>query len=72
MNPATNRLSPTRIGTDSNWVSLSAGLFHSLAVTTNGTLWAWGRGGSGQLGAGLHDQFSHAHPHWHGHELGFC
>ena len=33
---------PTRVGNATNWSSVSAGLFHSIAVTTNGELWAWG------------------------------
>ena len=34
------------------WVSLSAGYYHTLARKTDGTLWAWGSNGSGQLGDG--------------------
>lgn len=48
----TRVLSPTRIGTDTNWTSLSAGVGHSLALKSDGTLWAWGRGDFGQLGVG--------------------
>ncbi len=32
--------------------SLASGYFHTLLVTTNGTLWAWGSNGRGQLGLG--------------------
>ena len=32
--------------------TLSAGLYHSLAVKPDGTLWAWGRNDYGQLGDG--------------------
>jgi len=45
-------LSPTRIGTDNNWASVSAGAFHTVAVRTDGTLWAWGSNQFGQLGNG--------------------
>lgn len=33
-----------------SWATVSAGTSHSLGVTTLGTLWAWGRSSSGQLG----------------------
>jgi alpha-tubulin suppressor-like RCC1 family protein len=35
-------------GTD--WKQVSAGLFHTVAIKTDGTLWTWGYGGYGQLG----------------------
>jgi len=44
--------SPIRVGTASNWASVSAGYSHSLATRTDGTLWAWGNNASGQLGDG--------------------
>ena len=44
---------PTQIGTANDWATVSAGNVHSLAVKTNGTLWAWGNGQFGQLGNGL-------------------
>lgn len=48
-----NRLVPTQLGTDTNWQSIEIGhASHSLAVKTDGTLWAWGYGASGQLGNG--------------------
>ena len=45
---------PVQIGTDNNWVSIEAGsdAHHSLALQSNGTLWAWGRNDNGQLGIG--------------------
>ena len=46
-----NRSSPVQIGTLTSWSSnIAAGIFHSLAIRTNGTLWSWGLGSSGQLG----------------------
>lgn len=49
----TNRLVPTQLGTDTNWQRISIGYgAHSLAIKTNGTLWSWGYGASGQLGTG--------------------
>ena len=34
------------------WQSISAGSTHSLGIKTDGTLWAWGNNGYGQLGDG--------------------
>ena len=45
--------SPKQIGSLTTWssVSSSAGL-HNLALATDGTMWAWGRNATGQLGVG--------------------
>jgi hypothetical protein len=40
----------TQVGTATNWSSVSAGTIFSLALKSNGTLWAWGRNNTGQLG----------------------
>ena len=48
----TDRTSPTRMGTATNWVSAAAGSFYTVAVQANGSLWAWGRNDYGQLGLG--------------------
>ena len=48
-----NQNLPTQIGTDNDWLTVSAGTIHTLAVKTNGTLWSWGNGQYGQLGNGL-------------------
>ena len=47
-----NFISPTQIGTDSNWSQVSAGANTSYAIKTDGTLWAWGQNDYGQLGDG--------------------
>ena len=47
-----NKINPTRIGLDTNWLMVSASLYHSLGIKTNGTLWAWGFNYYGQLGDG--------------------
>ena len=46
------RSSPVRIGTATNWQSVSAGGYFSLALRTDGTLWTWGRNIYGQVGDG--------------------
>jgi len=44
--------SPIQIGTDTNWSKVYAGELHSMAIKTNGTLWAWGSNSYGYLGDG--------------------
>lgn len=48
----TQRLSPTQIGTDNDWLFVSCGCDHTLAIKNNGTLWAWGSNFYGELGDG--------------------
>jgi alpha-tubulin suppressor-like RCC1 family protein len=51
-----NRSSPVQIGALTNWAtnvdSFDGGRLHSMAIKTDGTLWAWGSGDYGQLGLG--------------------
>jgi len=47
-----NKNTPTRIGADYNWESVSAGYAHTVAIKTDGSLWAWGYNEYGQLGDG--------------------
>jgi len=47
-----NQIIPVQVGSATNWQSASAGNNHSLAITTNGQLWAWGNNGSGRTGFG--------------------
>ena len=50
-NTVTDRSSPVSVvGGFTDWCQVSAGFFHSLGLRTNGTAWAWGCNGTGQLG----------------------
>jgi alpha-tubulin suppressor-like RCC1 family protein len=52
-NTIVNKSSPVSVvGGFTDWCQISAGSLHSLAVRTNGTAWAWGRGTCGMLGDG--------------------
>lgn len=42
----------TQIGTDTNWVSATGGVYHSLGLKSNGELWSWGNNNNGRLGLG--------------------
>jgi len=50
-NSTTNRSSPVSVvGGFTDWCRISGGTNHSLAIRQNGTAWAWGLNGQGQLG----------------------
>lgn len=53
----TNRLTPVQVGSGTNWKQVSCGSYDAfyqhnstLAIKTDGTLWAWGNNDYGQLG----------------------
>lgn len=48
--PETMSTSLRRIGSETNWVSISAGSSHNLAVKSDGTLWTWGQSVTGPSG----------------------
>ncbi|MCX5784055.1 MAG: hypothetical protein NTX59_00010 [Elusimicrobia bacterium] len=43
---------PVQVGASTDWVSVSGGGSHTLAIKADGTLWAWGYNNHGQLGSG--------------------
>ena len=43
---------PVQVGNDKNWVKISAGQAHSMALKDDGSLWCWGLNSSMQLGTG--------------------
>jgi alpha-tubulin suppressor-like RCC1 family protein len=57
-NTATNYSSPKQIGTLTNWLSVSGGSYHAMALKTDGTIWTWGQGTNGQLGNGALSNYS--------------
>ncbi|KAB2668333.1 MAG: hypothetical protein DVB31_06630 [Verrucomicrobia bacterium] len=46
---------PVRIGTRTDWLRVDVSSGHSLGITVDGALWAWGDNASGQIGAGPAD-----------------
>ena len=46
----TGRSSPVQVGALTNWLKISSGSGHCLAIKNDGTLWAWGNNASGRLG----------------------
>ena len=52
--------SPVQVGSLTNWKQVSGGSGTSLAIKTDGSLWTWGSGNSGQQGLG--DTISRSSP----------
>lgn len=44
--------SPSRVGTDSDWMMAAGGQGHTCGVRRPGSLWCWGRNGTDELGLG--------------------
>lgn len=42
-NSPSNHLAPVPIGTETNWLALAPGYYHTMALKRDGTLWHWGR-----------------------------
>lgn len=49
---------PDLVNDDTDWEFVSSGLKHTLALKTDGTLWAWGNNDEGELGDGDSAQVS--------------
>jgi alpha-tubulin suppressor-like RCC1 family protein len=49
-NDTVTRLSPVRLGTETNWSKHDSTDTTTIAIKTDGTLWGWGAGSSGILG----------------------
>lgn len=49
-----------KVSTDSKFVNISGGAFHSAGLKSDGTLWAWGYNAYGQLGDSTTKQKNHA------------
>lgn len=47
-----NRHTPMQVSNLTNVIAIAAGGYHSLALKSDGTVWAWGRNSNGQLGDG--------------------
>lgn len=45
-----SRSSPVQVGALTNWATGGTGVFHTVCVKTDGTLWSWGRSYDGELG----------------------
>jgi alpha-tubulin suppressor-like RCC1 family protein len=50
--------SPIQIGTLTDWSTVSCGNSYTMAVKTNGTLWAWGLNTSGRMGTNSTTSYS--------------
>jgi len=50
--------SPKQVGSLTNWLNVTAGVYFGIAIKTDGTLWAWGQNSSGQLGLGTRTSYS--------------
>jgi alpha-tubulin suppressor-like RCC1 family protein len=47
-----NQNSPVQVGINHDWLQVSAGLYFTIALKANGTIWAWGLNDYGVLGSG--------------------
>jgi alpha-tubulin suppressor-like RCC1 family protein len=52
LSDTTNRFAPVQVGTATDWKALSAGLYRTAAIKTDGSLWVWGQNSFGGFGLG--------------------
>jgi alpha-tubulin suppressor-like RCC1 family protein len=55
----TDRNTPVKIGIAIDWVAISAGLNHTIALRKDGSIWTWGSNNMYQLGDGVTSYGSH-------------
>jgi alpha-tubulin suppressor-like RCC1 family protein len=60
--PFDSKNTPQRIGTQTTWLAVTAGREHTVALRTDGSLWAWGDNSWGQLGTGTFDNANTPQP----------
>ncbi|HEX8337774.1 MAG TPA: S8 family serine peptidase, partial [Pyrinomonadaceae bacterium] len=60
--PAAPKTAPVRVKALGDVKAIAAGGSHALALKADGTLWAWGSNGGGQLGVGARDDNPHFVP----------
>jgi hypothetical protein len=56
--PYEDKLTPTRVGTASDWRMVAAGNGHTLGLKSDGSLWTWGTESYGELGNGSDGQIA--------------
>lgn len=56
----TYRYVPARVGRETDWSLVTAGVYHTCATRSSGELWCWGSNGSGELGIGQPPYFTEA------------
>ncbi|MBI3609808.1 MAG: hypothetical protein HY204_03790 [Nitrospirae bacterium] len=59
---AGQHVTPIQVSVLTNVIAIAAGGRHSIAIKTDGTVWAWGQNSGGQLGIGSADINPHSTP----------
>ncbi len=61
-----------RSGTDSNWVTVAGGAYHTVALKSDGSLWAWGDNEVGPARHERHDNRTSPEQVGRRHRMGVC